>query len=143
MSKEYAPKQFLRQADNALLGQYFTARHRLTDINFDELDETDVDAVNDAWHGQPGDVQEEIERDFRDIYELASSEWTRTLIEEGRFHDLDLSDDLEACEGFLNKAIWVFLHHPRLFDVASRHEPVRPSQPSVLAQARGPAPHGA
>ena len=118
VSKEYAPKQFLRQADNALLGQYFTARHRLTDITFDERDETDVDTVNDAWHAQPGDVREEIERDFRDIYELASADGTRTLIEEGRFHHLDLSDDLEACEGFLNKAFWVFLHQPRLFDVA-------------------------
>ena len=50
VSKEYAPKQFLRQADNALLGQYFTARHRLTDINFDELDETDVETVAPTHH---------------------------------------------------------------------------------------------
>lgn len=118
MANDYAPKQFLRQAENALLKEYFAARDELGDIDWANLKETDVDPVYAAWQALPEHKQEEIERDFRDIFDLGSSNGTRTLIEEGRFHNIDLTAELEAREGFINKAFWVFLKHRRVFEVA-------------------------
>jgi len=118
MAHDYAPKQFLRNAKNALLKEYFTARGELADIDWDNLKETDVDPVYAAWQALPEDKQEEVEQDFRDIYDLASAEGTRTLIEEGRFHGLDLGTELDGVDGFINKAFHVLLKHKDVFDVA-------------------------
>ena len=46
-------------------------------------------------------------------------EGTRALIEEGRFHQLDLARDLDRLDGHLNKAFWVFVHHNQVFEVAA------------------------
>lgn len=121
MANDYAPRLFLRQAENALLREYFTAQGELGDIDWDNLEETDVDAVYTAWQALPEDKVEEVEQDFRDIFDLASEEGTRALIDESGFHDpdVDLATQLEAHDGFLNKAFWVFLNHPELFGLVS------------------------
>jgi len=118
MANDCAPKLFLRQAENALLREYFLARGELAEIDWDNLDETEVDPVYEAWQALSEEQQEEVEQDFRDIFGLASAEGTRTLIEEGRFHNLDLTAELEARDGFLNKAFWVRLKYKDLFNVA-------------------------
>ena len=97
MAREYAPKQFLRQAENELLSTYFTAGGWLEKIEWDRLlDETEIDPVYDAWQALPEAQQEEVEHDFRSIHDLASHDGTRTLLEEGQFHQLDLTADLDA-----------------------------------------------
>lgn len=118
MGKEYAPRMFLRDVPNELLKEYFTKRGELAGINWDDLEETAMEPVYNAWQALPEQAQEEIERDFREIYDLASPEGTRAIVEEGRFHGTDLIDDIELHEGFLNKAFWVFLNHRRIFAVA-------------------------
>ena len=115
---DYAPKLFLRQAENVLLKEYFAARGELGDLDWESLNETDVEPVHDAWQNLPDASLEEIDDDFRDIFDLASAEGTRTLIEEGHFHRIDLVPHLDTRDGFLNKALWVFLNHRRIFDVA-------------------------
>jgi hypothetical protein len=40
------------------------------------------------------------------------------LIEEGQFHQKELRLELDAREGFHNKAMWAFLEHPSIFRVA-------------------------
>ncbi|MCD6416388.1 MAG: hypothetical protein J7M08_06800 [Planctomycetes bacterium] len=121
MANDYAPKLFLRQAENVLLKEYFTARGELGDIDWDGMAETDVDAVYAAWQALPEDKVEQVEQDFRDIFDLASEDGTRALIDESRFHDpdMDLATELEEHDGFLNKAFWVFLNHRELFDLVS------------------------
>ena len=118
MAHDYAPKLFLRQVKNALLKEYFTARGELAGFDWDSLKEADADPVYLAWHALPEDKQEEIEQDFRDIYDLASAEGTRTLVEEGRFHGLDLGAELDEVDGLINKAFHVRLKHKDIFDVA-------------------------
>ena len=80
MANDCAPKLFLRQAENALLREYFLARGELAEIDWDNLDETEVDPVYEAWQALSEEQQEEVEQDFRDIFGLASAEGTRTLI---------------------------------------------------------------
>lgn len=118
MTNGYAPKQFLRQADSTLLKRYFKARGQLGDIDWTNFLAADVDPMYAAMQNLPDSSKEEIDSDFRNIFELANAEGTRTLIEEGRFHKLDLTSDLDAQAGFVNKAFSVFLNHSKVFGVA-------------------------
>jgi len=118
MASEYAQKQYLRQAEIVLLRQYFEARGELDSLNWEDLSEADVTPIHEAWQILPELSLAEIDDDFRSIFDLASTDGTRTLIEEGHFHKIDLKPHLDAQEGFINKAFWVFLNHRRVFDVA-------------------------
>lgn len=118
MANEYAPKLFLRQVQVVLLREYFTRRRELSHVDWDKLKETEVEPIYEAWQALPEQMIEAIERDFRAIHEMASTNGTRAIIEEGRFHGLDLTTDLEALEGYLNKAFWTLIEHRQVFDVA-------------------------
>jgi len=118
MANDYAPKQFLRQAEIALLKEYFAERGELGGLDWDSMKEADADPIHEAWQKLPDTSLEQIDSEFRDIFDLASAEGARTLIEEGQFHKVDLKPELDARDGFLNKAFWVFLKHRRIFDVA-------------------------
>lgn len=120
MPSQYAPKQFLRQAEPGLLRKYFASKGALTELDWAamEASEIDVEAVFSAWQALPEKSQQEIEQDFRDIHELATADGIRTIIEEGQVHDVDLAAELEPCAGFLNKALHVFLNHRRIFEVS-------------------------
>lgn len=120
MTNEYAPRQFLRQVQNALLREYFTHRNVLGDIEWDQLKETEIEPVYEVWRGLPEPVRKAIESDFRSIHAMGVPEGTRALIEEGRFHQLDLTLDLDTLDGYLAKAFWVFIHHNQVFEVAAR-----------------------
>ena len=118
MANDYAPKLFLRHAEIALLTQYFAARGELGDLDWGHLKEADVDPIHEAWQALPNASLEAIDSDFRAIFDLASAEGMRTLIEEGDSSAIDLPPALDTQAGFVNKALWVFLNHRRIFDVA-------------------------
>lgn len=104
MPNDYAPKQFLRQAEIALLKGYFAARGELVDLDWESMKEADADPIHEAWQQLPDTSLEEIDSEFRNIFDLASAQGTGTLIEEGQFHKVDLKPELDARDGFLNKA---------------------------------------
>ncbi|MGQ9589913.1 MAG: hypothetical protein ACUVYA_06425 [Planctomycetota bacterium] len=120
MANDYAPRQFLRQVQNALLREYFTHRKVLCDVEWSKLKETEVEPIYERWRGLPEAVRKWIESDFRSIHAMDSPEGTRALIEEGRVHQLDLTRDLDGLDGYLDKAFWVFIHHNEVFKVAAR-----------------------
>ena len=120
MSNDYAPRQFLRQVQIALLREYFTRRKTLGDVAWDSLTEAEVEPIYEAWHGLPEVERKEIESDFRRVHALGAADGTRALIEEGHFHHLDLTSGLDAVDGHLNKAFWTFVHHTQVFNVAER-----------------------
>lgn len=116
---DYAPRQFLRQAQLALLRQYF-ARHKvLAEIEWDKLKEPEAEPIYRAWQGLPDQTRDLIDWELRRIYGMATADGTRAIIEEGRFHGLDLSADLDGLNGYVNKALWTFLEQRRVFDVAA------------------------
>lgn len=118
MSNDYAPRQFLRQAKMVLLGEFFTGPRALKNVEWAGLKETEVDPVYEAWQALPEAVREEIEFQFRRVFGMATADGTRAIIEEGRFHDLELTGDLDSLDGYVNKALWTLLKHPQVFDVA-------------------------
>jgi len=119
---QYAPKHFLRQAQTALLQQYFSSQGLLSDIKWADTPAPDDETIFSAWHSLPEETKSKIERDFRDIYDLASAEGVRTVVEEGQYHKTNLTTELETCDGFLNKILHVFIKHPRIFEIACRFD---------------------
>ncbi|RJP18953.1 MAG: hypothetical protein C4529_11865 [Deltaproteobacteria bacterium] len=120
MANDYAPRDFLRQVQIALLREYFGRRKELGDIEWDKLKEAEIEPIHDAWHGLPDLARKEIESDFRRIHAMGGPDGTRAIIEEGQFHQLDLTPDLDAVEGHVNKAFWTFMNHGQVFNVAER-----------------------
>jgi hypothetical protein len=118
MAHDYTPKLFLRQTPNDLLKVYFERRALLGDLDWEGLRETGVDPLYEAWQALDETTRGNVENDFRQIHDLATDEGVQALIEEGHFHKKELGLELDARDGFHNKAMWAFLDHPRIFRVA-------------------------
>jgi hypothetical protein len=119
MTRQYSPKNFLRQVSNHLLRTFFAQRGVLTEIPWVLQRETKIEPIYDAWQGLPASQRSEIDRAFQAIHEMACPAGVQALIEEGTFHHLNLTPALEQHEGFYDKAMWAYLDHPSIFNVAS------------------------
>lgn len=121
MSRNYSPKTFLRKTPNTILKEYFASKNLLTDIDFDSLGETEIDTIDQALGGLPEKEKRDIEAEFRQINEMACARGVRVLVEEAGlpFHNLDLSGTFEQMKNHYERAFWVFLNHPLVFEIAS------------------------
>ena len=122
MPRQYSPKTFLRQAPNALLRRYLQKHEIGEDLPWDHLPETEIDLVFKTIEAAPETMRRRIDRDLREIYEMADEGGVKTLIEEGRepVHSLYLAETLGEMKGHLEPAFWVFLEHPKVFAVAQQ-----------------------
>jgi len=120
MATHYSPKQFIRQVPNPLLKAFFDRRGELADLDWDELREMDADPVFEAWQALPDASRNDVERWFRAIADLATPEGVQTLIEEGQFHELDLTVPFGQLSGQHEKAFWAYLNHEKAFLSAGR-----------------------
>ena len=119
MGRQYSPRSFLRQVPNHLLKAFFAQRDSLVEILWELQRETEIGLIYDAWQALPATRRAEIDREFQAVHELACEAGVRALVEEGLFHGLHLAALLEQQEGFYHKAMWAFLNHPQIFNVAS------------------------
>jgi hypothetical protein len=120
MSRQYSPRNFLRQAPNELLTRYFHERDRLLDIDIASLDETDIEPLFQACERLPAEVRTSIDSDFRTLDTLADDEGIKTILEEGYFHGDDLEPVFAPMAGFYDKVVWTFLEHPNYVEIAAR-----------------------
>jgi len=90
MANVYAPRQFLRHTKITLLQKYFSKRNLLGHIEWENLQEANVEPVFAALEGLTESERDETERDFREIHEMGTADGTRAIIEEGQFHGLDM-----------------------------------------------------
>ncbi len=120
MSRQYSPRNFLRQAPNELLTRYFHERDLLLDIDIASLDETDIEPVFQACELLPAEVRTSVDSDFRILDLLADEEGIKTILDEGRFHRDDLEPVFAPMEGFYDKVVWTFLEHPDYVEIAAR-----------------------
>ena len=114
----YTPRTFLRQTSNELLRARFDQIGVLTNIPWAELSNNEIDVVYDEWQNLPESQRLEIERTFEEAEALASEAGVKTLIEEGTFHGLDLATELEPLANFRDKAMYVSITYPNVFQVA-------------------------
>ena len=49
MARHYSPKNFLRQAPNALLSRYCQGKQVLAEVDFTALSETNIGPIYEAW----------------------------------------------------------------------------------------------
>ena len=120
MTKQYSPRNFLRQASNKLLARYFHERGLLEDVDIGGLSETKIEPVFEAWMTLPAQRSAEADSDFAVVDLLANELGIRALLDEAAFHSLDLVPDLEEWPGFHDKALWALLEHGTLVEVAAR-----------------------
>jgi hypothetical protein len=120
MPDHYSPKLFLQQIPKALLREYFTRRGELGDLDWDGLDDADVDPILNAWHVLPLPQQADIERWFRAISALATKEGLRTVIEECQFHEVGLPESFSKIQGIHEKIFWVYLQKDKVLLSAGR-----------------------
>ena len=122
MAHDYTPKHFLRQAPNELLREYFARRGDLADLDWDDLAESDKDKnrIHAAWHALPPDRIRQVESEFRAVYDLATEDGVRIIVEEAGIFTPDALPEIRGRDGFVHKALWLFLNHPALFAHVSR-----------------------
>ena len=111
MARQYQTKKFFRQAPNNLLKQYFKSQGMLTEVNFEELTETKIEPIYEAWLKIPEESRIEVERDFREINYMATEGGIKVIIDEAHFHGEDFSKKFSGMQGFHEHAFWTFLNH--------------------------------
>jgi hypothetical protein len=86
MARHYSTKDFLRQMPNALLARYFQARGVVGDIDFSRMKETKPDELFAAWLYLPDSQRNELDAEFRDVFEVSCEKGFRAIIDEAECH---------------------------------------------------------
>lgn len=119
MPPRYAPKTVLRNTSNALLARFFHERDLLIELDIASMAETSILPVFDAWQALDEERRVRVDADLTEINRLAHEGGEQAMIDEGHFHDVDFVPVFEELDGFHDRAMLVFLDHPRIFEVAS------------------------
>jgi len=121
MSQPFNPKRVLRQISNPMLKEFFRQQGHPLEVAWEAISNTQVDDVFDAWQRLPDADRKAIEIILHDVHEMASDDnGTRVIIEEGQYHDEDLSPLLEPMESRYDKAVWTVMNRPAIWDAAVR-----------------------
>jgi hypothetical protein len=121
MARQYSPTQFFRQVPNSLLGQYFQKKRKvLKEINFDQLKETEVEPIFQAFTTLPPEQQAEIEAEFQDIDTMACQGGVTALTDEAGYHrNKSFTEAIAKIDSFHGKVMWTFLEHPKYWTGAT------------------------
>jgi hypothetical protein len=127
MSRHYSTKAFLRQMPNALLARYFQARGLFSDLDFSAIKETRPDELLAAWFCLPDSQRNEMDAEFREIFELSCEKGFRAIIDEAEWQ---LANEPQARTGFVEnlaalanhfeRAMVTFLDHNQFWKGATR-----------------------
>lgn len=110
MAQHYSTKHFFRQMPNALLARYFHARGLFGDLDFSAMKETQPEALFAAWLDLPDSQRNEMDAEFRDIFELSCEKGFRAIIDEAEWH---LANDADARTAFVEKLAALSNHFER------------------------------
>jgi hypothetical protein len=84
VARHYSTKDFFRQIPNDLLAQYFRARGLFEDLDFLAMKETQPDELFSAWLPLPDSQRNEMDTEFREIFEMSSEKGFRAIKHEAR-----------------------------------------------------------
>jgi len=127
MAREYSEKAFLLEIDDySLVNDYFNNRN-ISGFSYTKDDkkkkkqvaEEMVAKIEEVLRKQPEQTQQEIERDFADINNLANEKGSQNLISEA--NDKTISIPLNTIADYNNydRAFWFFNKHPSIFEEAN------------------------
>jgi hypothetical protein len=110
MARHYSTKDFYRQIPNVLLARYFLARGLFGDLDFSARKETQPEELFAEWLTLPDGQRNEMDAEFRDIFELSCEKGFRAIIDEAEWH---LADDPDERNGFVGKLAALSNHFER------------------------------
>jgi len=100
MARHYSVRDFFRQMPNALLARYFTARELFNDLDFTAMKEGKPDELFSSWLELPDTKRNEMDSEFREIFEMSCEKGFRAVIDEAAWH---LVSDPQAYTAFVEK----------------------------------------
>ena len=95
---------------NDLLARYFRARELFGDLDFAAMKETQPDELFRAWLDLPDNQRNEMDAEFRDIFELSCEKGFRAILDEAEWH---LAHDAAAHTAFVEKLAALSNHFER------------------------------
>lgn len=127
MAKHYSTKDFFRQIPNALLSRYFQRKEVLRDFDFVSLKENKPDELFTAWLELPDLLRNEMDTEFRDIFEMSCEKGFRAIIDEAEWQLKDRPDEytsliekLSSLANHYERAMTTFLDHQGFWRGATR-----------------------
>lgn len=110
MARHYSTRDFFRQMPNALLARYFHARGVFGDLDFAAMKETQPDELFAAWLYLQDGQRNEMDAEFRDIFELSCEKGFAAIRDEAAWH---LAIDANARTAFVEKLAALSNHFER------------------------------
>ena len=127
MARHYSTNRLLPADAEALLASYFQARGVFNDLDFSAMKETQPDELFTAWLHLPDAQRNEMDAEFRDIFELSCEKGFRAIIDEAEWHlaaDPDARtvfvEKLAALSNHFERAMVTFLDHNQFWKGATR-----------------------
>jgi hypothetical protein len=118
MASQYAPKTFIRRADNELLRKYLYGKGVGQDLEWESLKKRDIDPIFNAIETAPDGIRAQIERDFQTVHGLGTEGGRKTIV--GLVWDDDeIMARLDGMKDNLDVAFWIFTEHGTVFEEAS------------------------
>jgi len=81
MAKHYSTRDFFRQMSNGLLDRYFQGRGLFADMDFATMKEGKPDELFAAWLVLSDKQRNEMDAEFRDIFEMSCEKGFRAIID--------------------------------------------------------------
>jgi hypothetical protein len=127
MARHYSSREFFRQMPNPLLERYFQARGLFGDLDFSAMKETRPDELFAAWLSLSDGQRNEMDAEFRDIFELSCEKGFRAIIDEAKWHLMTgpgaitgFVEHLASLSNHYERAMVTFLDHSQFWKGATR-----------------------
>lgn len=119
MAKHFDPRKVLRQISNPLLKEFFDRRGELRNVAWEELTETRIEPVFEAWQQLPERPRKEVQVTLQDVVELADERGLSVLAEEVKLRCPEREAEFSGWDGRADRAMWVYLNVPEAFEEAA------------------------
>lgn len=127
MVRHYSTKEFFRQMPNVLLARYFHAEGLFRDLKFAAMKEGNPAELFNAWLGLSDSQRNEMDAEFRDIFEMSCEKGFLAIIDEARWQLRETPDAIPAFVKALSdlpnhyeRAMATFLDHAAFWKGATR-----------------------
>ena len=135
MARHYSTRDFFRQMPNALLARYFQGRGLFSDLDFSAMKESQPDELFAAWLDLSDIQRNEMDAEFRDIFELSCEKGFRAIIDEAEWH---LTAGPDAGTGFVENLAALANHYERAMVTFLDHNQFGRVQPASITRTRCP-----
>lgn len=120
MPGKFNPRQFFRVASNHALSTYFAQIPGFPALEWASMRETQVDPIIDGLAGLDEESRARVESDLTLIHGLADELGLQAVLDEARFHDVDLEPEWQDLDGFHEKLIATYLRERSWLVAAGR-----------------------